>query len=77
MMKSRPPNAPYKVKEMIKLGLYDEAQAACDENVEFYRAKITDQQDLFLDAQAARMGVTRHDELKDRYGPAMRNGAES
>lgn len=55
--KHRPPHAEFKIKELIKIGNHDEAQACTDENVEFYRDKIGDQQALFLEAQCGKMGV--------------------
>lgn len=55
--KHRPPHGIYKIREMIKLGQCDEAQRCTDENVEFYRDKIGDQQSLFLEAQCRKMGV--------------------
>lgn len=53
----RPPHAEYKIKELIKMGHYDDAQQCTDENVTFYRDKIGDQQSLFLEAQCGKMGV--------------------
>ena len=55
--KHRPPHGVYKIQEMIKLEKYDEAQLCTDENIEFYRAKIEAQQQLYLDAQCGKMGV--------------------
>ena len=55
--KHRPPHAAYKIGEMIKLGMNAEAQRYCDENVEFYREKIEEQHNLYLEAQCAKMGV--------------------
>lgn len=60
----RPPHAEYEIRELIKLGKYDEAQEATDINVEFYRDRIGDQQSLFLEAQCARMGVSPTPENK-------------
>jgi hypothetical protein len=42
---------------MIEVGEYDEAQKCTDENEEFFRAKITEQGDLFIEAQKRKMGV--------------------
>lgn len=55
--KYRPPHMPFKIREMIKLGKYDEAQKMTDENVAFYDDKIGEQQDLFLEAQCGKLGV--------------------
>lgn len=48
------PNSTYYIGEAIKTKKYDEAQAMCDQNVDFYRSKIQDQQDLFIRAERAR-----------------------
>jgi hypothetical protein len=53
----RPPHATFKIKEMIEVGEYDEAQKCTDENEEFFQAKITEQGDLFIEAQKRKMGV--------------------
>ena len=53
----RPPHGDIKIQELIKLGHYDEAQRYTDENIEFYREKIEHQQELYLDAQMAKMNV--------------------
>ena len=53
----RPPHSEFKIKEMIKIGEFDEAQAATDENVEFYRQKIETQQELYVLAQMGKMGA--------------------
>ncbi len=55
--KYRPPHMPYKIRELIKLRKFDAAQKCTDENVAFYDAKIGEQQDLFLEAQVAKMGL--------------------
>ena len=55
--KSRPPHATFKIRELIKMEKWDEAQTCTDENVEFYRSKIGDQQSLFLAAQCGKLGV--------------------
>ena len=60
----RPPHMPFKIKEMIKLGKYAEAQKCTDENVKFYDEKIAEQQDLFLEAQVAKMGLKQTPENK-------------
>lgn len=56
-VKHRPPHGEFKIKEMIKLGEFDEAQEATDENIEFYREKIERQHELYLEAQQQKMGV--------------------
>lgn len=53
----RPPHGDVKIQELIKLGREDEAQQCTDENIEFYRAKIAEQEDLFLRAQCHKMNV--------------------
>ena len=68
--KTRPPHAPYKIKEMIKLGEIYEAQKCCDENVSFYRDKITDMQELYVEAQCAQMGVTRAKAVPHKFAAA-------
>lgn len=55
--KHRPPHATFKIRELIKIGKHEEAQKCTDENVVFYDAKIGEQQDLFLEAQCAKMGL--------------------
>jgi hypothetical protein len=55
--KHRPPHMAYKIRELIKLNKFDEAQKCTDENVAFYDEKIGEQQDLFLEAQVAKMGL--------------------
>ena len=55
--KHRPPHAAYKIRELIKLRKFDEAKRCTDENVDFYDSKIGEQQDLFLEAQCASMGL--------------------
>lgn len=55
--KHRPPHAVFKIEELINMGKAAEAQACTDENVDFYRTKIEEQQDLFLKAQCAKMGL--------------------
>lgn len=62
--KFRPPHMPYKIREMIKLRKFDEAQKMTDENVAFYDAKIGEQQDLFLEAQCGKMGLKYSPENK-------------
>jgi len=62
--KYRPPHMPFKIREMIKLGKYDEAQRCTDENVAFYDDKIAEQQDLFLEAQVAKMGLKLNADTK-------------
>jgi len=49
--KHRPPHGVYGIKEAIKAGQYDEAQKWCDENEEFYRLRMVEMQDLFIEAQ--------------------------
>lgn len=53
----RPPHATFKIKEMIEIGLYDDAQKCTDENTEFFTLKIAEQGDLFMEAQKRKMGV--------------------
>lgn len=53
----RPPHATFKIKEMIEVGEYDQAQKCTDENQVFFEKKIEEQGDLFLDAQKRKMGV--------------------
>ena len=53
----RPPHGQFKIMEAIKVGHYDEAQKYTDENVDFYTAKISEQQDLFVLAQCKKMGL--------------------
>lgn len=53
----RPPHATFKIKELIELCMFDEAQSCTDENEVFYNDKIRDQEELFLDAQRKKMGV--------------------
>jgi hypothetical protein len=55
--KFRPPHMAFKIRELIKLGKCDEAQCCTDENVAFYDDKIAEQQDLFIEAQMAKMGL--------------------
>jgi hypothetical protein len=62
--KHRPPHMAYKIRELIKLKKYDEAQKCTDENVAFYDAKIGEQQDLFLEAQVAKMGLEMNPDTK-------------
>lgn len=62
--KFRPPHLPFKIREMIKLRKFDEAQKMTDENVAFYDAKIGEQQDLFLEAQCGKMGLKMSPENK-------------
>ncbi len=54
----------YKIRELIKLNKFDEAQRCTDENVAFYDAKIGEQQDLFLEAQVAKMGLEMNPDNK-------------
>ena len=62
--KHRPPHATFKIRELIKIGKYAEAQKCTDENVDFYDAKIGEQQDLFLEAQVAKMGLELNPDTK-------------
>ncbi len=55
--KFRPPHMAFKIRELIKLNKFDDAQKCTDENVAFYDEKIGEQQDLFLEAQVAKMGL--------------------
>lgn len=71
--KHRPPHAVFKIKELIKIGHHDEAQRYTDENVTFYRDKISEQQDLFLEAQCGKMGVKPTRDNLLATGSAMPN----
>ena len=62
--KHRPPHMAYKIRELIKLNRHDEAQKCTDENVAFYDKKIGEQQDLFIEAQVAKMGLKQTSENK-------------
>jgi len=62
--KQRPPHSAYKIGELIKLRKFDTAQKCTDENVEFYDKKIGEQQDLFLEAQVAKMGLKQNADTK-------------
>jgi hypothetical protein len=64
--KHRPPHSDLKIRELIALGKCNEAQDCTDENVEFYRDKIGDQQSLFLEAQCVKLGVEPTPEAKVR-----------
>lgn len=44
----RPPHSTYKVDEMIKTGLFDEAKQACIENEEFYESKAAHWRDMLV-----------------------------
>jgi hypothetical protein len=58
------PNSNYMINELIKMGHYDKAQKATDENVVFFDKQIEEQQDLFVQAQCAKMGLKpTHDNL--------------
>lgn len=62
--KTRPPHSAYKIGELIKLRKFDTAQKCTDENVEFFDRKIAEQQDLFLKAQVAKMGLEQNADNK-------------
>lgn len=51
------PKSEYLINELIKMGHYDKAQKACDENVEFFDKRIGDMQDLYVQAQCKKMGL--------------------
>lgn len=53
----RPPHSKFEIEELIAIGQFDEAQAACDKNVEFYEDRAQFFRVLYLSAQAAKMGV--------------------
>jgi len=71
--KHRPPHGTFKIEEMIKLGQFDDAQRCTDENVEFYRDKIGDQQSLYLKAQCGKLGVEQTPENANRAAAALRS----
>ncbi len=54
--KHRPPRSAYMIGELIKMGKYDEAQKWCDENVEFYRSRVAEMQDLYMEAERVKRG---------------------
>ena len=54
---AKQPNSNYLINELIKMGHYDKAQKACDENVEHFDKQIGEMQDLYVQAQCAKMGL--------------------
>jgi len=48
---SLPPYGHMAIKITAAAGQYDEAQAMCDVNHDFYRAKIQEAQDIFIECQ--------------------------
>ena len=51
------PHTNYKVRQLLEAGEYGEAQAACDENVEWLRDQIATQQDMFLEIECRKRGI--------------------
>ena len=49
--KRKPPHYAFKINTLIEQGEFDEAQAACDENVEWYEAKAAEYRDLYIEAE--------------------------
>ncbi len=55
----RPPHAEFKINELIKLGKFDEAEECIDVNLEFYRKKEQEQQELWRRVAAAKIRSAR------------------
>ena len=53
---NRPPHTVYQIRELIKAGLYQEAQNACDDCELYFAAKAGQARDLFRIAEMGRRG---------------------
>ncbi len=54
--KHRPPRSVYMIKELVEMGKYEQAQQWCDENVEFYRGRVAEMQDLYMQVERRKRG---------------------
>ena len=70
--KHRPPHSKFAINEMIEIGRFDEAQAACDENVEWYSAKADEFRELYVHAQIRKIGAIPVKPVPYEFGPVLK-----